>query len=166
MKIYADLPVTRLRQLITDLLVVVWVYAWIRLGLWLYDLVSRLAAPGRKLESAGTGMADNLGNAGRKIDRVPGVGDALSTPFGKAADAARSVAEAGHEQQVIVHDLALVMAVAVVAVPLGLVLFGWLPPLRRLAALDPGIAAAWRRGDPAAVEALAALELRRLGLRG
>jgi len=196
-KIYADLPVTRLRQLITDLLVVVWVYAWIRLGLWLYDLVSRLAAPGRKLESAGTGMADNLGNAGRKIDRVPGVGDALSTPFGKAADAARSVAEAGHEQQVIVHDLALVMAVAVVAVPLGLVLFGWLPlrlrwmrragaavklrgssrdllalralanqPLRRLAALDPGIAAAWRRGDPAAVEALAALELRRLGLRG
>ena len=38
-------------------------------------------------------------------------------------------------------------------------------PLRRLAALDPQIAAAWRRGDPRAVETLAALELRGLGLR-
>jgi hypothetical protein len=38
-------------------------------------------------------------------------------------------------------------------------------PLPRLAALPPGTAAAWRAGDPAAVRALAGLELRRLGLR-
>jgi hypothetical protein len=38
-------------------------------------------------------------------------------------------------------------------------------PLRRLVALDPDIATAWRRGDAEAVENLAALELRRWGLR-
>jgi hypothetical protein len=38
-------------------------------------------------------------------------------------------------------------------------------PLPRLAALPAGTGAAWHAGDPAAVRALAALELRRLGLR-
>jgi hypothetical protein len=38
-------------------------------------------------------------------------------------------------------------------------------PLARLAALPPGTGAAWQAGDPSAVRALAALELRRLGLR-
>jgi hypothetical protein len=197
-KLYADRPARAARQLLTDLFVVVWVYAWIRAARWVYDLVEKLAVPGRKLEGAGTGLADNLANAGRKVDRVPAVGDALASPFGKAADAARTLASAGHEQQVIVHQLALVAVAAVLAVPLGLVLLGWLPlrvrwmrragaaaamrdgvagrdllalralagqPLRRLAALDPDIAAAWRRGDAAAVDTLAALELRGLGLR-
>jgi hypothetical protein len=197
-KFYADLPGKRARQLLMDLLVIVWVYAWVRLGLWLHDLVEKLAGPGRKLESAGNGLADNLSSAGSKIDNVPGVGGALSTPFNKAADAARSLASAGHDQQQIVGDLALALSLALVAVPLALVLFGWLPlrvrwvrrasaaaglrgavsgrdllalralatqPLRRLAALDPEIASAWRRGDQAAVDALATLELRTLGLR-
>jgi hypothetical protein len=38
-------------------------------------------------------------------------------------------------------------------------------PLTRLAALPAGTGGAWRAGDPAAVRALAELELRRLGLR-
>jgi hypothetical protein len=38
-------------------------------------------------------------------------------------------------------------------------------PLPRLAALPPGTGAAWQAGDPAAVRALADLELQRLGLR-
>lgn len=38
-------------------------------------------------------------------------------------------------------------------------------PLPRLAALPAGTGAAWRTGDPAAVRALAGLELARLGLR-
>jgi hypothetical protein len=38
-------------------------------------------------------------------------------------------------------------------------------PLDRLAALPPGTGAAWHAGDPAALRALAAVELSRLGLR-
>jgi hypothetical protein len=197
-KFYADLPAVRFRQLFTDLLVVVWVYAWIRFAMWLHDLVDKLAVPGRRLEEAGTGLASNLAGAGRKVGGVPAVGDSLANSFNKAADAARAMAGSGRDEQAIVHDLALVVAVAVLAVPLALVVFGWLPlrvrwmrragaaaalrdagagrdllalralagqPLRRLTALDPDIATAWRRGDPASIEALSSLELRRLGLR-
>ncbi|MGW5672515.1 hypothetical protein [Micromonospora sp. NPDC003776] len=199
MKIYADRFPTALRQLLTDLLVVAWVYASIRFALWLYDLVEKLAVPGRKLEGAGGGLADNLAEAGGKVGRVPLVGDELTAPFNKAADAARAVAEAGRDQQELVGQLALALSIAVLVFPLGLVLFGWLPlrvrwmrragsaralaaapagrdllalralagqPLAKLTRIAPDVAEAWRRGDDATVDALAALELRGLGLKG
>jgi len=197
-KLYADRFGTRLRQLLTDVLVVIWVYIWIRLAVALHDLIDKLAAPGRKLAQAGDSIADNLRGAGGQADRIPGVGDDLAAPFNRAGDAARGLADAGREQQEIVHDVALAMSVALLVLPLGLVLFVWLPlrirwirrasaaaklrgagpgrdllalralatqPLTKLAALDPDIASAWRRGDADAVERLAALELRGLGLR-
>lgn len=197
-KIYADRFPVALRQLLTDLLVVVWVYAAIRFAQWVYDLVQKLAVPGRKLEGAGGGLADNLADAGGKVGRVPLVGDELTAPFERAAEAARAVADAGRDQQELVGQLALALAIAVLIFPLGLVLFGWLPlrlrwmrraasakaladapagrdllalralagqPLRKLTRIDPDVAEAWRRGDDATVDALAALELRRLGLR-
>ncbi|MGC5334286.1 hypothetical protein [Micromonospora sp. DT62] len=198
MKIYADRFPTAVRQLITDLLVVAWVYGAIRGALWLHDLVQKLAVPGQKLEGAGGGLADSLAEAGGKVGRVPLVGDELTAPFERAATAARSLAEAGRDQQELVDQLALALAVAVLVFPLGLVLFGWLPlrvrwmrragsaaklaavpagrdllalralatqPLGRLTRIAPDVAESWRRGDDATVDALAALELRHLGLR-
>lgn len=198
MKIYADRLPTAARQLCTDLLVVAWVYLAVRGALWLHDLVQKLGVPGQKLEGAGSGLADNLADASRKIGRVPLVGDELTTPFERAAGAARSMAEAGRDQQELVDQLALALAVAVLVFPLSIVLFGWLPlrlrwmrragaaaalrsapagrdllalralagqPLGRLTRLGPDVAEGWRRGDDATVDALAALELRELGLR-
>ncbi|MEU8155538.1 hypothetical protein AB0B94_17890 [Micromonospora sp. NPDC048986] len=198
MKIYADRFPTAARQLLTDLLVVAWVYAAIRGALWLHDLVQKLAVPGQKLEGAGSGLADNLADAGGKVRRVPLVGDELTAPFRQAADAARGLADAGRDQQHLVDQLALALAIAVLIFPLGIVLFGWLPlrvrwmrragsatklaagpagrdllalralatqPLGKLTRIGPDVAESWRRGDDATVDALAALELRQLGLR-
>lgn len=198
MKLYADRAPAAIRQLLTDALVAVWVYAWIRVGMTLFDLVQKLAAPGRKLEGAGDGLARNLSSAGNKINSLPGVPDSVGAPFNDAAQAATSLANAGREQQAVVDDLAWVLSVVVVVVPVALVVLVWLPlrirwmrragsaarlrgvtagrdllalralttqPLRRLLRVDPEIAARWRRGDPEAVEALARLELRSLGLR-
>ena len=198
MKLYADRAPTALRQLLTDVLVVVWIYVWVRLGMTLFDSIQKLAAPGRKLEGAGTGLADNLQGAGDKINGVPGVPDSVAAPFASAANAARSLADAGREQQEIVNDLAWIMSVVVIAVPVALVVLLWLPlrirwmrragsaarlrnatagrdllalralatqPLGKLVQIDPDIAALWRKGDKQAVEALATLELRSLGLR-
>jgi hypothetical protein len=195
---YADRLPTAIRQLLTDIIVVIWVYAWIRAGLWVHSMVLKLGVPGQKLESAGSGIADNLADAGGKVGRVPLVGDQLTKPFNGAADAARSLADAGHQQQELVGNLALIVALAAVAVPLVLVLFLWLPlrlrwmrragvaaavrdqpagrdllalralasrPLNELTRLGPDIAQSWRNGDAAAVDALAALELKDLGLR-
>ncbi|GLY01532.1 MULTISPECIES: hypothetical protein [Actinoplanes] len=198
MKLYADRMPTAIRQLITDILVVLWVYLWIRVALWVHDVVLQLAVPGQKLESAGGGIADNLAEAGGKVGRVPLVGDELTKPFTSAADAARNLAEAGRDQQAFVDQLALILPLVAIAVPIALVLFLWLPlrlrwirragvaaavrddpagrdllalraltsrPLNQLAKLGPDIAQSWRAGDGAAVDALAELELRKLGLR-
>jgi hypothetical protein len=197
-KFYADRLPTAVRQLLTDILVVIWVYLWIRAGLWVQDMVERLAVPGQKMQSAGSGMADNMADAGGKVSRVPLVGDQLVKPFNGAADAARSLADAGRQTQEVVGRLSLILALVAVAVPLALVLFLWLPlrlrwmrragvaatvrdepagrdllalralatqPLNRLAKLGPDIAQSWRNGDAAAVDSLAALELRQLGLK-
>jgi hypothetical protein len=195
---YADRLPTAIRQLLTDVFIVIWVYAWVRIGIWVHDIVLKLGVPGQKLESAGNGIAGNLADAGGKVGRVPLVGDQLTRPFTGAADAARSLADAGRQQQEVVGNIALVVALAVVALPLALVLFLWLPlrlrwmrragvasavrdepagrdllalralasrPLDQLTRLGPDIAQSWRNGDASALDALAALELRDLGLR-
>jgi hypothetical protein len=195
---YADRLPVAIRQVLTDITVLIWVYAWIRAGVWLHGTVLKLGVPGQKLESAGSGIADNLADAGGKVGRVPLVGDQLTKPFTGAANAARSLADAGREQQEIIGNLALALTLLALALPLALVLFVWLPlrlrwmrragvasavrdepagrdllalralatrPLNQLAALGPDIAESWRAGDASAVDALAALELRDLGLR-
>ncbi|MEV6306413.1 hypothetical protein AB0M02_43885 [Actinoplanes sp. NPDC051861] len=198
MKLYADRLPTMIRQLVTDALVVLWAYLWIRVALWIHDLVLKLAVPGQKLEGAGSGIADNLADAGSKVGRVPVVGDELTKPFTGAADAARAIADAGRQQQDFVDQLALILPLVAISVPIALVLFLWLPlrlrwmrragiaaavrddpagrdllalralagrPLTQLAKLGPDIAQSWRAGDAEAVDALAELELRQLGLR-
>jgi hypothetical protein len=197
-KLYAEKPATALRQLITDALVVAWVYLWVRLAMGLYDTIEKLAVPGEKLAGAGDRMAEQLRDAGGKVRRVPVAGDDLAAPFNRAGDAATGMADAGRQQQEIVHDIALAVSIGLAVLPLALVLLVWLPrrigwmrragaaarirrapagkdllalralatqPLSKLAALDPDIAAAWRRGDAAAVDRLAALELSGSGLR-
>jgi len=194
MKLYADTPGRRTWQLVTDLFVVAWLWFWIWLAVKLYHLVGTLAVPGQKLTGAGDGMANGLADAGSKVHRVPVAGDSLAEPFTRAADAARSIADAGRAEQHTVHQLAWVLALLLLSVPLAVVLLGWLPlrvrwvrrasaaalatddllalralahqPLRRLSTVDSDPVGAWRQGDPEAVAALAALELRRLGVRG
>lgn len=152
-KIYADRFPTALRQLLTDALVVAWIYVWVRAAMWLHDLVQKLATPGQKLESAGVGLADNLADAGGKVGRVPVVGDELTAPFDRAAAAARSVAEAGQDQQNLVGDLALALALLALVFPLGLVIFGWLP--LRVRWIRRASAAARLRSTPAGHDLLA-----------
>jgi hypothetical protein len=162
---YADRLTTAVRQLLTDIFIVIWVYLWIRAALWVHAMVLKLGVPGAKMQSSGTSLADNLADAGGKVGRVPLVGDQLTKPFNGAADAARSLAEAGRQQQEIVGNVALIVALTVVALPLALVLFGWLP--LRLRWMRRAGVAARVRDEPAgkdllALRALAARPLNQL----
>src|SRR6266545_4700976 len=152
MKLYADTPGRRGWQLVTDLFVVAWLWFWIWLATKLYGLVLKLGVPGQKLAGAGDGMADGLADAGSKVHRVPVAGDSLAGPFTKAADAARSLADAGREEQQVVHQLAWVLALLLLAVPVALVLLGWLPLRRRRSRRRPARAAG--AGHPAVTPAV------------
>src|SRR5262249_12251157 len=142
-----------MRQFIIDLVVVAWVYVWIHGAMRLFDLVQQLAVPGQKLEGAGNGLADSLGTVGDKIGDVPVAGKSLAGPFASAAGAARSLASAGQDQQDVINQLAWVLSVMLLAVPLGLVLFGWLP--LRIRWVRRASAASRLRGVPAGRDLLA-----------
>jgi hypothetical protein len=193
---YAETPALRSRQLLLDGAVAVWVLVWLRVGVAVHDAVTRLAAPGRALERAGRDLADGLGGAADSAGDVPLVGDDLSGPLDAASGAGESLARAGEVQQDAVGLLGLVLALVVAGLPVLLVLLWWLPsrlafarshaaarvlraddelwalraalhrPLPELAQLGPDAVGRWRRGEPGAAEALAALERRAVGLRG
>src|SRR5262245_18445995 len=199
MRLYADRAGKGLRQFLTDMVVIAWLAVWVWASVWVYDKVSKLAVPGQKIENAGTGMAGGLSDAGDKVGGVPAVGNSLSAPFDRAAGAANALADAGRAQQDAVHHLAIALVALVLVVPVGLVVFGYVPlrvrwmrraslalalrqratgrdllalraltrqPLRRLVAIHPDPATAWRDHDTTALDSLASLELRTLGLRG
>lgn len=195
MGLYADVPALRGRQIAGDVLVVVWVVAWVAVGRAVHEQVSRLAAPGRTIEDAGLSLEGGLRSAGREVARTPLIGDDLQVPFDGAGDAAASLAAAGTAVQDGVARAAVITALAVAAWPIVLVLGGWvvhrwrqvrraavgrrlvrtpagreLLALRTLAhaplrSLTDDDVVGWRERDPAALERLAAREARGLGVR-
>lgn len=193
---YAETGPLRTRQLLLDLAVTLWVLLWLRLGVTVHDTVGRLAAPGRELEQAGVGLASGLTGAADRADGVPLVGDGLRAPLDLAAGAGEALARAGAGQQDAVGTLALLLALLLAGVPIAWAVQRWLParlrwardakaagalrddvelwalraalnrPLPELARLGPDPVGRWRRSEPGAAEALAALERRACGLRG
>jgi len=197
MRLYAQSPALRLRQLAADVGLLVWTIAWVLAARAAHGAVLLLAEPGQAVEDLGRSVSGSMESAAGAAEDVPLVGDELSAPFDALARASGSVRGAGQSAQDAVDTLALILAVALVVLPVGWMLLRWLPwrtrwmreataadrlsgspadlellaaramataPLPRLAALPSGTGAAWRAGDPAAVRALAALELDRLGL--
>lgn len=193
---YAETPALRSRQLLHDAAVALWVLVWVRVGLAVHDGVERLGAPGRSLARAGRDLSGGLSGAADRLDRLPGVGDDLAAPLDSASGAGESLARAGEAQQDAVGLLALVLALVVAGLPVLVVLVWWLRsrlafvrghraaralrgdeelwalraalhrPLPELARLGPDPVGRWRRGEPGAAAALAALERRAAGLRG
>jgi hypothetical protein len=127
MKLYADSPVRRWFQFLADVLVVVWVYAWIRIAFVVRDSTLSLAEPGEQLSDASTGLATQLRDAGRSVGDLPLVGEQVRAPFDGAGGAADRIAAAGDAQVAAVETLAFWLALAVGAIPVLIALAIHLP---------------------------------------
>jgi hypothetical protein len=127
MKLYADGPVRRARQLVGDLLVIGWVVLWLTLADVVHDATLALAIPGERLEDAGGGLADRLRDAGSAVGDVPLVGDRVRSPFDGAGRAADQIAAAGAAQVEAVQTLAFWLGLVVGAVPILVLLAVYLP---------------------------------------
>jgi hypothetical protein len=129
MKLYADGSARRSRQIAGDLLLVLWVALWLRLANVVHDATLALAAPGRTIEDAGSGLAERLRAAGGAVSDLPLVGDQASSPFDGAGRAADQIAAAGTAQVEAVQHLAFWLGIIVGAIPI-LVALGVYLPLR------------------------------------
>jgi len=127
MRLYADRPDRRARQLAADLGLVAWTVLWVLVARVVHGAVLVLAEPGRALEDLGRSISDTMGSAAGAAEDVPVVGDELSSPFDALGEAGSSVSGAGQGAQDAVQTLATVLAVVLVVLPVGWLLLRWLP---------------------------------------
>lgn len=198
MKLYADTPSRLLRQLVADTLFLVWLVAWVAIGVTLHDGTLALAEPGERLESSAASLGESMTEAADVLGGTPVVGDDAAAPFERAAGASRDLAAAGRSEVEAVETLAVWLGVSIALVPILVVAAFYLPgrvrfvreatagqrfvdssadddlfalramahqPMHVLARISDEPVAAWRRGDDEVVRALAALEMRSVGLR-
>ncbi|OEJ23440.1 hypothetical protein AR457_01825 [Streptomyces agglomeratus] len=128
MRLYAQTPARRNRQVLVDLIAVTLIALTVWAALFVRDMIMLLAEPGRKVESSGDGLAEELGNAGDAASDVPLIGDVLKKPLQSAADASTGFADAGESIQESVTRVADVTTAALIVILVLLILVLWLPP--------------------------------------
>lgn len=145
MKLYAETPFHRSRQIAADAAVALWILLWIRICTWIHELVDRLAGAGTSVEGATLALW-----LGILLAVIP-IGYVL---LRYAPWRGRWIREASAASRLRIdsEDLHLFALRAVAT-----------RPLYELQRVTPDPAAALARGD---YESLASLELGALGLKG
>jgi hypothetical protein len=123
---YSTRPARFVAQLFSDFVVLSWTAVWVLVGIAVYDAISAIVAAGRQVEGGTHGIADSLASAGHGAQHIPLVGDAVSKPLSSAGQAALDITGALHNLNDTASWLAVLLALAVVAVPILLVALPWL----------------------------------------
>jgi hypothetical protein len=124
MRIYAEQRGRAARQVLADVLVVMWVVLVVEVARAAFTLVARLQGPGHGISGAGEAIRGAFMDAARSAAKVPGVGGGLTSAFGTGASAGESLASSGRAFSDTVSTLAVGTAVAIVligALPMVLV---------------------------------------------
>jgi hypothetical protein len=123
---YATTPVRLARQLVSDIVVLLWSAIWVSIGLAVHSAVATIAEVGRQVNEGANGVAGNLNDAGDNADDFPLVGDALAEPLRAASEAALGIAGAGANLDTTATWLAVVLGLAVAAPPILFIAMPWL----------------------------------------
>ncbi len=125
MKLYADLPARRTLQMLADLGMLAWVALWAWTGRLVHDTTLGLSAPGRQLQSAGSGFRERMTAAGDTVQDVPLVGDRIADPFRDASGAGTTIEQAGTDLVSAVEQLALILGWVTAIIPIAIVAMVW-----------------------------------------
>lgn len=120
MKLYADQRPRRNRQIAADIFFVLWIGFWIWQGVGTFHSTMELTEPTDRTRGAATSLADNMGEAAESLGGIPVLGEAAASPFLKAEESARKLADAGertdHSLRVLAWKLGLSLALGPTAV--------------------------------------------------
>lgn len=154
MRLYADIPARRIRQVAGDALAAAGVALAVRAGIGVHRFVERLAEPARAAEEAGLSVARSAGRGQAAAADVPLVGGLLRAPFEALRDGGMSLAEAGQAQQMFVDELAWWLGVLVAVLPILVLLATYMP--RRMCWMREASAARRLAATPEGTDVLAA----------
>jgi TRAP-type C4-dicarboxylate transport system permease small subunit len=170
MQLYAERPIRRTAQLVSDLLALLLVVVAVWLGTSVYDEVMKLRAPGDGLVDAGTGLRGTFDSAANSAGGLPLIGDALAKALHGGSDAGTKLADAGRWQIEAVENLAWWMAAIIIALPVLALVVTWLPLRWRFTRRATAAARLRALGDEGldllALRALTTQPLRRLASVG
>jgi hypothetical protein len=125
MKLYADTPQRRTRQILADVLLLCWVAVCVWLGRAVHDGIAALRGPADGLTSTGNAFRDNMTGAAGQVGDLPLVGDTLRGPFDSLSGTGQQLADVGTSLGTTVTTIAHVTGIAVAAVPVVLALSLW-----------------------------------------
>lgn len=126
MKLYSDLPVRRVAQILGDLALLGWCSGAVLAGRAVHDVTLALAAPGRALADAGGSFRSSMTEAATSARDVPLLPDALGAPFTKAADVGGQLESSGNGLVHGVEQLALALGLVTATLPIVLAVLTWL----------------------------------------
>lgn len=118
MKLYADAPVRRTRQLLADVLFVIWLVLWVWVGHVVQHGTAELAGVGRQTDESATSLASGLTSAGDSLRDLPVVGGGVAEPFDQMSSASQALAEAGRSQVTAVNRLSWVLGISITLIPI------------------------------------------------
>jgi len=118
MKLYADAPARRSRQLLADLLFVLWLVLWVWVGHVVQHGTAQLAGVGRQTDSSATSLASGLTSAGDSLRDLPVVGGGVAAPFDQMSSASQALASAGRAQATAVTRLSWVLGASIALIPI------------------------------------------------
>jgi hypothetical protein len=125
-KLYADPPARRTRQILADVLMLLWTGFWVYAGRQVHDAVQGLRAPADSITSAGRSVNGALTGAGEQAGQIPFVGDQLRTWLTQAAGSGTTLEQAGTSMADTVERLALGLGLATALLLIVPVLLLWL----------------------------------------
>ena len=108
-----------------DLLVVVWVVAWLLLGLRVHDEVEGLTELSTTISRAG-GAVEQTGRALGDLD-IPFVGDRIDRTAGEATAVGRETRISGRTARDSIADLSTLLGLSVALIPSSAILLVYLP---------------------------------------
>jgi hypothetical protein len=126
MKLYADTPARRTRQIGADAFIVLWVGFWVYAGRQVHDLVTALRSPADSITTAGQSVNEALTGAGQQAQQIPFVGDQLRTWLTQAAGSGTTLEQAGASMAETIDRLALGLGLATALAPISIVVAAWL----------------------------------------
>jgi hypothetical protein len=118
MKLYADAPARRSRQLLADLLFLLWLVLWVWVGHVVQHGTAQLAGVGRQTDESATSLASGLTSAGDSLRDLPVVGGGVAAPFDQMSSASQALADAGRAQATAVTRLAWVLGGSIALIPI------------------------------------------------
>lgn len=126
--IWSEVPRARAREIAADVVTVIWLGFWGRVGWRIYQDVGGYVTAGQMVRSGGNALEAAGQRVGEALARVPVVGRDLGDTVNRAfASAAGPIVGFGGEIESLVLTMALLLALVISIIPMTIWLSAYLP---------------------------------------